>query len=731
MLMAGDELYNHINRTGPMAPAQVQRIFAQLVGAVSYVHSRSCVHRDLKLENILLDKQGNVKLVDFGFTREYEGKSSYLQTWCGTVCYSAPEMIKGEKYAAEKVDVWSLGIILFALLAGELPFDEDDEAITKAKILKEEPVYPADMPEGGKRLIASLMSKRPLVRPSLAEILVDPWLSEHAPQQQSILKIQQPEAFATEVEKNTLSRLRSAGVNTSNLTEHVLAQRCDALTGWWALLLEKEERKEKRRQKKRKEREAEVKSLRRISGASNWPDRLAPTITETDEEGSSPAVTGAAPRSRGRGPRRPSSSPRRPLSSNEREAMPRKGSLPHVLPEIPRVSEITSARSSVVPAMDRESIRSVSSSRQRSRAAVHDTRRHSSTLQMAAMNPDLMLPNGTLLKKRRRLRRPFLSQLASLKHWLIASAKRARSPSLKHLASQSALSAEDQSASRAGEGQAAAPGSPSPAADKKRSPGANGSSQPKLLVRTKAAPHRARLTSQASQASQASQGSYRHASVSPSPLPLTPRSSSYRRRSGLRGRTSTSSSVSSIRSLHRRRQSHSKASSTSSASVASPSGSTASRPLSGRSPQASVKVLPATPTAAAFPHDVRVVRAGSGSESRAAFAGTSAGSPGLVFARRRKSPFKGPWLTVTSGLPPPPQSVSSPPLPGQMPRMRRPRRESGSSRNGSLQGRRSGEVIAEEDEEPGELVEEVDAFSPVGDHDEVIELSHEPDVAIY
>lgn len=77
----GDELYNYLLNKGPLEPSKVQRIFTQLVGAVSYVHNKSCVHRDLKLENILLDKHGDVKLVDFGFTREYEGKSNYLQTW--------------------------------------------------------------------------------------------------------------------------------------------------------------------------------------------------------------------------------------------------------------------------------------------------------------------------------------------------------------------------------------------------------------------------------------------------------------------------------------------------------------------------------------------------------------------------------------------------------------------------------------------------------------------------
>lgn len=132
---------------GALPVDTVQKIFTQLVGAVAYIHSKSCVHRDLKLENVLLDKNENVKLCDFGFTREYEGKANYLQTFCGTVCYSAPEMLRGEKYAGEKVDVWSLGIILYALLKGELPFDEDDDIATKAKILKDEPVCPDTFPK--------------------------------------------------------------------------------------------------------------------------------------------------------------------------------------------------------------------------------------------------------------------------------------------------------------------------------------------------------------------------------------------------------------------------------------------------------------------------------------------------------------------------------------------------------------------------------------------------------
>lgn len=249
------------------------------------MHSKQCVHRDLKLENILLDKHENVKLCDFGFTREYEGKASYLQTFCGTICYSAPEMLKGEKYAGEKVDVWSLGIILYALLAGELPFDEDDDQVTKQKILTEEPRFNDKFPDDAKALILKLLSKRPLLRPSLSEILADPFLAEFAPEQQAILKIPRPSPFTTPIEKTTLQRMKSAGVNIDQVIENVLAQRCDALAGWWALLIEKEERKEKRREQKRREREAEAKNLRRLSAASSRLEKISAALVEVDEEG--------------------------------------------------------------------------------------------------------------------------------------------------------------------------------------------------------------------------------------------------------------------------------------------------------------------------------------------------------------------------------------------------------------------------------------------------------------
>ncbi|KAJ4309946.1 hypothetical protein N0V94_008684 [Neodidymelliopsis sp. IMI 364377] len=687
----GDELYNYLLAKGALEPAKVQRIFTQLVGAVSYVHNKSCVHRDLKLENILLDKHGDVKLVDFGFTREYEGKSNYLQTWCGTVCYSAPEMLKGEKYAGEKVDVWSLGIILYALLVGELPFDDDDEMVTKMKILKEEPTFPDNFPPQARELCQSLLSKRPILRPTLAEVLQNPWLSEYAPRQQEILKLQQPPPFSTELEKEVLQRMRAAGVDIDMVIENVLAQRCDSLAGWWALLLEKEERKARRRERKRREREAEAKSLRRLSAASSRLDKLAPTIRETDEEGQHYPVLGDPPKSRGRSVNRRSTHGKY-VSLPDGEPVLTSASGAPPVPDLPDLPESSSSPNHIVeqppPPIEKDYARQSNSSSRPPPPAKdldrHKRRSHSSMLQVVGSNPDLLHPNGFVPKRRRK--QPFINHLLSLRNWIKETSKRARSPGSKASSEKSPKipeSTRSQGDSRSG----------------RRTSNANRSSvYTHPPPSTHNVPLRPRVTTHGS-------GSIRR--LSASPAPLTPRSSYRRSSGGLRGRKSTSSSVSSIRSMPHHHHTHSKASSTSSASIASPSVSTVSGHISShktKSPHNSIKVLPATPTSSTFPSNIRLVRAGAPSvnistlnEGGAAFGTAPPPSPGLIFAKRKRSPFKGPNLNQ--------QATSNP-------WRSRSGGEAG-SRGGSVQGRRSGEIMGiTEEEEEEEEIEEVDDFSP-------------------
>ncbi|KAL8971734.1 MAG: hypothetical protein Q9183_000908 [Haloplaca sp. 2 TL-2023] len=680
----GDELYNYLLRNGPISPEKVKKIFTQLVGAVIYVHNMSCVHRDLKLENILLDKHENVKLCDFGFTREYEGKMSYLQTFCGTVCYSAPEMLKGEKYAGEKVDVWSLGIILFALLTGELPFDEDDDLVTKHKILTTEPNYPDSMPADAKSLISQLLSKRPLIRPTLGDVLTSPFLADHAPQQQAILKLTQPPPFTTDLEKQTLERMRSAGVDIDKVIENVLAQRCDGLAGWWALLIEKEQRKERRRERKRKERELEVKSFRRLSAASSRFDRIAAPLKEIEEDGLVPPNADAS--NRGRRDRRSLGAPQL------------------ILPELPKLPEgaiLDSPRSATPPPpIEKDPVRAISSTQPGPPPPPKERRRsRGSTRQLVnASNPDLLVPPTSFSHRRsgrRSSRNPFINHLASIKHWFIESAKRAKSPSTRSDASSLKPPVLEKRSPK----------------DSKHSPSISGSHLKSAAFSTPPQQHHQSQTRTTYVAHARITTPRNRASLSPAPL--TPRSS-YRHSSagtiGLRGRKSTSSSVSSIRSLHHV-HTHSKASSTSSTTNSVHSSafpSTTSGPRSGRSPHTSVKVLPSTPTTSTFPPNIRLVRAPSHVlYNESAFPPTPSSSSGLVFAKRKKTPFRGPMLSLNSsgGYVSPGGSGSGSPAP------HRAGRDGGNgSRSASQVGRTSGEIIEEEDEDE---VEEVDAFSPV------------------
>ncbi|PWN29196.1 Pkinase-domain-containing protein [Jaminaea rosea] len=176
-LCLGGELYDYLVERGTLPEAEARRIFGQLCLAVAYIHGKGIVHRDLKLENVLLDERCNVKLGDFGFTREFEGKR-LMETFCGTTGYAAPEMLAGKKYTGEEVDIWSLGIILYALLSGSLPFDDDDESAMKSKILSGEYEMPPFLSEEARDLVQRILRLEPTQRPTLKSILSHPWFTK-------------------------------------------------------------------------------------------------------------------------------------------------------------------------------------------------------------------------------------------------------------------------------------------------------------------------------------------------------------------------------------------------------------------------------------------------------------------------------------------------------------------------------------------------------------------------
>ncbi|CAI4053083.1 non-specific serine/threonine protein kinase SKDI_16G1260 [Saccharomyces kudriavzevii IFO 1802] len=246
----GKELYDHLLSLHRISLLECGELFAQISGAVYYAHSMHCVHRDLKLENILLDKNGNAKLTDFGFTRECMTKTT-LETVCGTTVYMAPELIGRKTYDGFKIDTWSLGVILYTLITGSLPFDDDDEAKTKWKIVNEEPKYdPKLIPDDAKDLISRLLAKNPGERPSLPQVLRHPFLQPYGSvvldQTEKILCRQRSGGiqFKSKLERRLLKRLKQSGIDTQAVKQSILKRKCDSLSGLWLLLLAQEKKQE-------------------------------------------------------------------------------------------------------------------------------------------------------------------------------------------------------------------------------------------------------------------------------------------------------------------------------------------------------------------------------------------------------------------------------------------------------------------------------------------------------
>ncbi|KAG0243639.1 hypothetical protein BGX31_010423 [Mortierella sp. GBA43] len=169
------ELLEALIKDGRCKPSLAKRWFRQICLAIQYCHAQKIVHRDLKLENILLDSQNNIKLIDFGFTRECESKK-LLESYCGSAAYTAPEIIVGKKYSGQEADIWSLGVILYTLLAGYLPFDDDNEAVVQDKIVELDYELPTELfCQDAQDLIKSILKEEPKERFSIEQILSHPW----------------------------------------------------------------------------------------------------------------------------------------------------------------------------------------------------------------------------------------------------------------------------------------------------------------------------------------------------------------------------------------------------------------------------------------------------------------------------------------------------------------------------------------------------------------------------
>lgn len=172
----GGEVFEYIVTHKRLKEKEARKFFRQIVSAVDYCHLNSVIHRDLKPENLLLDANKDIKIIDFGFSNTYKD-SGLLETFCGSPFYAAPEMILGQKYEGPEVDIWSLGVILFTLLCGYLPFDDSNPKELYKKILAGVFVFPEFIKADARDLISRMICVDSKNRICLDEIKIHPWLN--------------------------------------------------------------------------------------------------------------------------------------------------------------------------------------------------------------------------------------------------------------------------------------------------------------------------------------------------------------------------------------------------------------------------------------------------------------------------------------------------------------------------------------------------------------------------
>ena len=175
-LCPNGELFHYILSNNYLTENDSKIIFKQIVSAVNYFHQFGIVHRDLKPENILLDSLGKIKISDFGFSR-YTQIGLLVSTTCGSPCYASPECLIGKPYDGFKNDIWSLGIILYTMVTGQLPWTKKNQNELYEQIKKVEFRIPSYFSENLTILIKSLININPLNRPTTLEILNNPWLN--------------------------------------------------------------------------------------------------------------------------------------------------------------------------------------------------------------------------------------------------------------------------------------------------------------------------------------------------------------------------------------------------------------------------------------------------------------------------------------------------------------------------------------------------------------------------
>jgi serine/threonine protein kinase len=230
-------LSGFIAENGAFSEAQARFYFSQLVAVLEYLHCELCVvHRDLKAENVLLDRNNNIRVIDFGLSKQFSATHPLLNTACGSPAYASPEMIKGQPYS-QACDVWSAGIFLFSILVGRLPFDDDNLQRLLQKIVYTEIDYPPCLSPAVLDLLRKLLAKNPEMRITIDKIKEHHWFSQV---QYSTLQSIRRSSFDTSqesgIDKELVDRIQQIGLDPKPLFQQLLSDEFTELTAVYRML---------------------------------------------------------------------------------------------------------------------------------------------------------------------------------------------------------------------------------------------------------------------------------------------------------------------------------------------------------------------------------------------------------------------------------------------------------------------------------------------------------------
>ncbi|XP_067421022.1 serine/threonine-protein kinase MARK1 isoform X2 [Emydura macquarii macquarii] len=229
---SGGEVFDYLVAHGRMKEKEARAKFRQIVSAVQYCHQKCIVHRDLKAENLLLDADMNIKIADFGFSNEFT-IGNKLDTFCGSPPYAAPELFQGKKYDGPEVDVWSLGVILYTLVSGSLPFDGQNLKELRERVLRGKYRIPFYMSTDCENLLKKLLVLNPIKRGSLEQIMKDRWMNV-GHEEEELKPYTEPEPDFNDTKR--IDIMVTMGFSREEIRESLVKQKYDEVMATYLLL---------------------------------------------------------------------------------------------------------------------------------------------------------------------------------------------------------------------------------------------------------------------------------------------------------------------------------------------------------------------------------------------------------------------------------------------------------------------------------------------------------------